>query len=96
MSRWALKQTKLFTEAIGKCRFRFVKMKNTYGWIIGRLILIDHSRGDVLATFAHELFHYLYPNLTQKEITMLEKKYIKESSWNNKKALMQAIVNIER
>lgn len=86
--------TKKMIDAIDLIEIKFKKLPRECGWTVGNIIHIDHTREDWLNTLVHELHHFLFSRLTEKQVIAATNKWIKKSSWHNKVALMQTVFDL--
>ncbi len=68
------------------------------GFCIGNQIYLDHtfSSESLLSIFVHELLHYLNPKRPELEVAQVEKIWMKNSSWRQKRSLLLELCQLAK
>lgn len=72
---------------------KFCRLGNLAGLSAGDKIFIDH-RYDILSIFVHELLHTIYWDWTETKVLRKGNWFMRNSTWFQKKALMEAMLSL--
>ena len=76
----------------GSVSVQFTKTDSSCFGDIVFVIRVDHTKGDFIDTFLHEMFHALYPQENNNRINCRTKRFIAHSSWETKKKVIQLMM----